>query len=135
MGTDRIEVRRSSIHGLGCYAVRPIAAGERIVDYVGEYIDLAEARRRDVQGAPHYSPYVLLVEDDLFIDAAGVDQPGKYVNHSCDPNSEVRTEGRSAFIVAVRDIAVGEEITYDYDFGEGPMHPCACGSPKCRGFI
>jgi SET domain-containing protein len=135
MDESRIEVRRSPIHGLGCYASRPIAAGEWIVDYVGEYIDLAEAKRRDVQGSPRYSPYVLYVDEDLFIDAAGVDQPGKYVNHSCDPNSEVRGEGRRAFIVALRDICEGEEITYDYDFGEGPTHPCACGSEKCRGFI
>ena len=135
MDGPRIEVKRSPIHGLGCYATRPIAEGEWIVEYVGEYIDLAEARRRDVQGSPCYSPYVLFVDDDLFIDAAGHDQPGKYVNHSCAPNSEVRGEGRRAFIVALRDIAEGEEITYDYDFGEGPTHPCACGAPKCRGYI
>jgi SET domain-containing protein len=105
------------------------------VDYLGEYIDLEEAKRRDVPGTSDYSPYVLLVDDDLFLDARDCDQPGRYVNHSCSPNSEVRTEGRRAFIVALRDIHPREEITYDYDFGEGPTHPCACGASNCRGFI
>jgi len=135
MDEPRVEVKESPIHGRGCYATSFIPSGGRIVDYLGEYIDLEEAKRRDVPGTADYSPYVLLVDDDLFLDARDCDQPGRYVNHSCDPNSEVRTEGKRAFIVALRDIHPREEITYDYDFGEGPIHPCSCGAPNCRGFI
>lgn len=132
---DPVEVRESSIHGLGCYATRAIPAGARIVEYFGEVIDLAEARRRDAPGTPDYSPYILLLEEDLFLDARHDARPARFANHSCNPNSEIRTEGRRAFIVALREIAQGEEILYDYDYGEGPTHPCACRAPNCRGYI
>ena len=135
MDAPLIEVKDSPIHGRGLYATALIPKGTRLVDYLGEYIDLATARLRDVPGTADYSPYILYVDEDLFLDALNVDQPGRYANHSCDPNSEVFTEGRVAFIMAIKDIAPGEEITYDYDFEEGPTHPCRCGSPKCRGYI
>ncbi len=136
MGDEHpVEVKVSSIHGRGCFARRTIPAGSAVLEYVGELIDLAEARRRDVKGAPAYSPFVLLVEEDLFIDARDVDHPARCVNHSCEPNCEIRTGGRRAWIVALRDIPAGEELTYDYDFDEGPVEPCRCGSPGCRGYI
>lgn len=35
----RIQVRRSSVHGRGVFAVAPIARDERIIEYTGEVID------------------------------------------------------------------------------------------------
>lgn len=58
---------------------------------------------------------------------------GRYVNHSCRPS--MRGLGPGAQI-AVRDIAVGDEITCDY--GECNLSEplgCACGEPGCRGEI
>lgn len=130
-----VEVRDSAIHGRGCFARRPIAAGERVLEYVGEIIGLDEARRRDVKDGADYSPFVLLLDEGLFIDARDVEQPARRVNHSCAPNCEIRTEGLRAWVVALRDIAPGEELTYDYDFEEGPRTPCSCGAPACRGYI
>ena len=136
MGDDfSVEVRDSPIHGRGCFALRAIPAGRRIVEYLGEIIGADEARRRDVKGAPGYSPYVLLLGDGLFIDARDIDHAARCVNHSCAPNCEILTEGRRAWIVALRDISPGEELTYDYDFDEGPVEPCRCGAPGCRGRI
>jgi SET domain-containing protein len=41
------------------------------------------------------------------------------------------------WIIALRDIAEGEEITYDYgfDFEDWKLHPCLCGAQKCVGYI
>ena len=66
--------------------------------------------------------------------------PQHYVNHSCHPNAGFRGQ---VFMVAMRDIALGEEITYDYAM---VMHPnpesatfftmqCQCQSPQCRGLV
>ena len=69
-----------------------------------------------------------------------VDQT-RWFNHSCDPNTEVRSRwDREAGTVrawwtAVRDIAPGEEITYDYGFAAEVAEPCHCGSALCRGVI
>jgi hypothetical protein len=59
-----------------------------------------------------------------------------YVNHSCDGNAWY--EGAD-LLVAMRDIAEGEEIYYDYALTEN--HPsfafpqCMCGKAICRGRI
>ena len=65
----------------------------------------------------------------------------RWINHSCDPNSVVDSRWFSvektvlAWWSAIRDIAVGEEITYDYCFAAQVAEPCNCGSPRCRGLI
>ena len=55
-------------------------------------------------------------------------------NHSCDPN----TAFQGLNVVALRDVAEGEELTLDYaDCYDSRMIPfdCTCGSPRCRGRI
>ena len=46
MSSRRIAVRRSGVHGKGVFAVEPIAAGERLIEYKGERITWKEALRR-----------------------------------------------------------------------------------------
>jgi hypothetical protein len=56
------------------------------------------------------------------------------INHSCDPN----TAFQGLNIYAIRDIAVGEELTFDYStmYSENMLEfPCQCQSPKCRKII
>ena len=59
----------------------------------------------------------------------------KYVNHSCEPNCKVIND---IMLMALRDIPVGGEITYDYSTTEEHIQSamtCQCGSPRCRGKI
>ncbi len=73
----------------------------------------------------------------------GTFNPGHFLNHSCDPTVIVRPswEGTVAVIavVARRDIAVGEELAFDYATLEYDVTaagvPCLCGSGICRGAI
>ena len=62
-------------------------------------------------------------------------EPGVFVNHSCDPNAGIRANRR---LVAIRDIAAGEEIRFDYsttmDEGYWTMD-CRCGAANCRGRV
>ena len=41
-----VQVRESGIHGTGVFALRRIAKGTRIIEYVGERVSHAEADRR-----------------------------------------------------------------------------------------
>ncbi len=63
--------------------------------------------------------------------------PEVYINHSCDPNTYVKTIDGKRRVIAMRDISSGEEITYDYaingDYEWGV--PCNCGSANCRKVI
>lgn len=55
--------------------------------------------------------------------------PERYVNHSCDPNTEVINNCD----VALRDIKKGEEITSDYSKDKLARHfKCNCGSRNCK---
>ena len=58
-----------------------------------------------------------------------------FMNHSCDANCETdETDGR-VWIRAIRDIAAGEELLYDYNLYDGDEDPatCNCGAKQCRG--
>ncbi len=119
---------RSSIDGYGVVATRPFAADELIAEVDG--VAWRDADNLDDR-------YSLWVDDGLYFDM--VDQT-RWINHCCDPNASVETgvlpTGEIwARIVALRSIAVGEEIAYDYAFPAHLAEPCRCGSPLCRGMI
>src|SRR6201989_1619296 len=58
-----------------------------------------------------------------------------FINHSCEPNCESENIDGRVFIVAIRDIAAGEELTYEYNLHDSDDDDadCHCGSTKCRG--
>ncbi len=123
-----LQVVRSSIDGYGVIAERPFAEGEIIAEVDGVAWHLGE----DVNDR-----YSLKITEEVFFDM--VDQT-RWINHSCDPNADVDAgldeNGHPwAKIVAIRDIAKGEEIAYDYAFPVELAEPCRCGSPHCRGMI
>ena len=59
-----------------------------------------------------------------------------FVNHTCDPNCETDQINNRIWIIALRDIEAGEELTYDYNLFDGDVEekaPCYCGLKNCRG--
>jgi SET domain-containing protein len=137
-----IEVLTSRVHGKGVFATRHLAAGERVIEYVGEVISMAEAMARHPHDPnnPDHTFYFHL-DDGRVIDALHGGNESKWINHSCRPNcvpDEVR--GR-IFILTRRPVFKGEELTFDYGlFSDEPMtdalkarYACRCGAKKCRG--
>ena len=62
------------------------------------------------------------------------------VNHSCDPNCGIRLNNSGGHdYVAIREISINEEITFDYAMGNYRIEyfpkNCMCGAVKCRGTI
>lgn len=60
------------------------------------------------------------------------------INHSCAPNTGLRFADDGVFLIAIRDITPGEEITWDYSTTLSDPNwrmPCACGDASCRGMI
>ena len=137
-----IEVRRSSVHGQGVFALRSFAPGEKIVEYVGEIITLQEALRRhphDPQD-PHHTFY-FHIDDQRVIDGLHGGNASRWINHSCQPNCEPDEVKGRIFIQARRPIFSGEELSFDYGLvSDEPLtealkaaHPCHCGAKKCKG--
>lgn len=110
--------------GLGVYAGRTILPGERILTFTGPLIDFVGTLALGEREGD-----ALQIGLDLYI---YLDQPGRYVNHSCRPNAGI-VEDR--VLVALSPIFPDDEICYDYSTTMKEDHwtmACLCGSPACR---
>jgi len=138
----RIQVRRSGVHGKGVFAVAPIAAGRRVIEYRGEVITWREALRRHPHdpAQPDHTFY-FHIDDKHVIDANVGGNAARWINHACTPNCEADEVGGRVFINTLRDIAPGEELFYDYGLVIDERYTkklkkqfeCRCGTPRCRG--
>ncbi len=128
-----VDVRPSAIDGQGAFAAEPVPARRKIGEIRGETISVAEARIRATR-----TERIMIVELSArkAIDFSKSADPMRYTNHSCRPNARLCIrQGRVEFY-AVRDIAVGDEVTVDYGetHHEGRL-ACRCGAPGCRGAL
>ncbi len=81
-------------------------------------------------------------EDEVFLPSGALDD---FVNHSCDPNCRLDFRGAGrVFLIALRDIAPGEELSFDYattttragiQAFPGWRFNCLCGADNCRGEV
>lgn len=138
------EIRRSKIQGRGAFATRPIKKGERIIEYTGERISWREADRRyDDEHMRRHHTFLFTLTDQTVVDAGVGGNDARLINHSCQPNCEAVIVQGHIYIDAMRDIALGEELTYDYAYErdvdtteeEERRYVCRCGAPGCRGTI
>jgi len=133
LGNELLEIRQSAIHGTGGYARCDIAAGTRVIEYVGEHISKEESNRR----CEAENEYIFTIDEQRDLDGKVSWNPARFINHSCWPNCEAEWDEARIFINALRDIKRGEELTfnYNYDLEDYKEHPCRCGTPQCVGYI
>jgi hypothetical protein len=138
-----IRLGRSGLHGYGLFVRDFIPQGERIIEYGGERITKAEARRRETRrraklAAGHEAcVYIFELNRRHDLDGSRAWNTARRINHSCAPNCEAQNVRGHIWIVAKRDLGHDEELTFDYGFGwtEWRAHPCRCGAAGCIGFI
>ncbi len=132
-GADLVVINPSPIHGTGGFARIDIASGTRILEYLGETITKAESLRR----CERNNEYMFALDTAHDLDGNVPWNPARFLNHSCAPNCEAVLDTGRIWIVALRDIHVREELTfnYGYDLVDYRDHPCHCGAPKCVGYI
>lgn len=112
----------------GLFAKQDIIVGETIMIFVGEVIDFDTA----ILKAPQYEGDPLQIDKNIYMN---LEAPGRFANHSCDPNAGVRNDVE---LIALKNIKAGEEIYFDYsttmdeDYWE---MQCGCGSVNCRKTI
>jgi D-alanine-D-alanine ligase len=135
----KYKMKGNSIAGFGIYATRTIKANELI--FKGEEKPQRLVTRRFVEQTWNeeekeiFRRYAYPVSNEVFL--LWDDNPSGWApqNHSCLPNTAY--EGLN--IIALRDIAKGEELTLDYAsfLDEQHMEPfqCRCGAVNCRGLI
>jgi uncharacterized protein len=122
-------IRSSSIHAAGCYTTAPIPKGVKVVEYTGPRLSKKQA---DKQYENSSITYLFGVGDGTrVINGHGM---AMFINHSCDPNCETEELGGRVWIMSIRPIAAGEELTYDYNLYDGDEDEarCYCGAAICR---
>ena len=139
-----ILVKKSKIHSNGVYAKKDIRKGTKIIEYVGELVSKEEGdKRSENQYKAHKKDknagavYVYELTKKWDLDGNFSYNPARLINHSCEPNAKYKQIGLKIFIVSIKKIKKGEEITYDYgyDLEDYKNHKCRCGSKKCIGYI
>jgi SET domain-containing protein len=121
--------------GLGLFAKRAFKRGEilwiiddldlKIPLSIYKSLDENQRHKLDIYSYLDFKHRVIVAWDE-----------GKYVNHSCSPNSTALVQFDNISI-AIRDIQQGEEIVEDYRcyFAHFDTFPCQCGAENCIGQV
>jgi uncharacterized protein len=114
--------------GLGLFATKPISKGDFIIQYWGPRLPNKVADDLD------NNRYLFEISKRWTIDGSPRRNIARYINHSCRPNAETDIVKGKILISAIKNIAPGDEITYDYgkDHFNGFIKPKGCQCEKCR---
>ena len=122
---DKFELRVSSEKGEGIFATQAIKANETVmVGVIKEFLDKNHSHASQI-GIDKFA-----FHDGLIVK----------VNHSCAPNCGIKENETGAHnFVAMKNVAIGEEITFDYAMRNYTVEhfpkKCMCGAAACRGEI
>ncbi len=145
----RIVRRRSPIHGHGVFANVALPADIELIEYTGERITPEDAAQTygDNRGSGH--TFLFTANEHWLIDGNRGGNLARWLNHSCAPNCKaevhVNIDGDErrdkVWISTLREIAAGEELTFDYAIimpgpvsdDERAQWACLCGASECSG--
>jgi hypothetical protein len=129
----KIDVAKSKIHGKGAYAAEAIPSRKKLGSLGGVVITKRAGRLKVKANAS-----ISLVElwNGKSLDASVHSNELRYINHSCKPNTYMRTIGYHVEFYTLRPIKKGEELSCNY----GETHhdgqlKCTCGAEGCKGYL
>ena len=129
--TPYAELRDAGPKGLGIFATAPIARGETVAGFGGQVFGRQDFDRLDADRRTHS----IQIDTDLYLVSPPELEPADYANHSCEPNAGLLG---NVLVVAITDIAAGEEICFDYamcDAADYDEFVCECGTARCRRLV
>jgi uncharacterized protein len=135
--SNKLVVKSSRTHAKGVFARKAISQGERVAIFGGDVIRIDEIPTLP----PRLRRYTMQIEERFVLGTRiGEPEDTDYFNHSCSPNVGFRGQ---IFLVALRAIRTGEEVTFDYAMVVSPsigsdiafQMICRCGTSKCRRSI
>lgn len=153
-----LTVFKTDFKGLGLRTGEGIRSGMFICEYAGEVISLDEAKERQrICKKDKKMNYVFILKEHFeneelvtCVDPSAIGNIGRYINHSCEPNSAVvpvRVNNSVPWlcVFAIRDIQPGDEICYDYSGSvnlndvnnddSSERIECFCGSGNCKKWL
>jgi len=133
------KVKKSNIdrNGRGLYATKDIKEGTRIINYVGKII--TKKQSDESEKFDNSKPiYLFELNSRYDLDGSYSFNKARLINHSCSNNCDYDGQGLKLWVVAIKDIKKGEELTCDYGFGfdqDFRNFICKCKSKNCCGYI
>jgi uncharacterized protein len=124
-GKPKYAIKRTAT-GLGLIALEPIPYDKRIIEYIGPILTHEEADKKG-------GKYLMTINEKYVIDGSPRSNIARYINHSCRPNAKAYRSGARVWIWSLREIKVGEEITYHYgkEYFDDHIKPFGCKCNKC----
>ena len=133
----RIKKTNIDKNGKGLVAICNIKKGTKILNYVGNII--TKKQTEESEKFDNSKPiYLFNLNNKYDLDGDVPWNTARLINHSCSNNCEYDGKGLKLWVVAIRDIKKGEELTCDYGFSydqDYKQFPCNCGSKNCCGYI
>lgn len=138
-----VKTSQSEIHNRGLFAAKRIPKDEYVIQYLGEIIKKKESTLRansqhDLSKSEDVgSVYIFELDEKTDIDGNFDWNIARLANHSCSPNCEAQNVEGEIWLVSLKSIKKGEEITFDYGYAleHWADHPCLCGNDNCVGHI
>ncbi len=122
------EIRPAGAKGKGVFASKPISAGSVVTAFGGYVMDAGDFHAL----SPEHQIHSLQIGTGLFLACPESAEDADLFNHSCDPNLGI---SGSIMLIAMRDIAIDEELTFDYAMCDDDAYDefeCCCGTEGCR---
>ena len=126
-------VDKSAIHGKGLYAKEKIPAKRKIGSLAGVIISKKTAREK---AKKKESISIVELWNGKALDASVINNELRFINHSCRPNTYMRTTGNHVEFYSLRSIKPNEELTCNYgETHHNGTKKCNCGAEGCKKFI
>ncbi len=126
LGNFNLKVKKSAT-GKGLFTLDPIPKGSCIIEYTGKPVKEENLYKINCK-------YLFEVDKNKTINGNIPSNIARYINHSCKPNCEADGPKGKAFILALKNIKAGEELTYDYgeEYFDEYIKPKGCQCIKCK---
>ena len=129
MKPGRVAIRPARL-GVGLFAARAYRPNQRVIRIAGRIVDAGILWKRGGTFADNCFRF----GPETYLDPG--DEPGRYLNHSCEPNARIRKLNNQLFLHAAGPIRAGSEILIDYStlLGDDDIWTmrCDCGRGTCR---
>lgn len=125
VGNFDLRVRKSAT-GKGLFAEQEIPKGSCVIEYIGKPV-----KEEDLYGKNN--KYYFEIGKNKTIDGNIKENTARYINHSCRPNCEAVGPSGRVFIMSVKKIRPGDELTYDYgkEYFDEHFKKNGCRCVKC----
>lgn len=127
LGDFKLKVKKSNT-GKGLFTEQDIKKGSCIIEYIGTPV-----KEEDLYSIK--ALYLFETAKNKTINGNIKENTARYINHSCRPNCEAVGPSGRIFIMAMKNIKAGEELTYDYgkEYFDEYIKPKGCKCAKCTG--